>query len=111
MDGTAFAAYIGKVLVPEIEPRTVVICDTLATHKNIEAAAALRAHGCWCLYMPPDSPDLNPIEQAFLKLKAHLRKLGARTFSDLSEAIGNICDLLTPPECWDFIANAGYVPT
>ena len=81
MDGAAFAAYVREVLVPEIEPGTVVICDNLATHKNAEAAAALRAHECWVLYLPPYSPDLNPIEQAFAKLKAHLRKLGARTFS------------------------------
>jgi transposase len=77
MDGAAFAAYSREVLVPEIEPGTVVICDTLATHKNAEAAAALTAHGCWFLYLPPYSPDLNPIEQTFSKLKAHLRKVGA----------------------------------
>ena len=108
MDGAAFAAYVREVLVPEIEPGTVVICDNLATHKNAEAAAALRAHECWVLYLPPYSPDLNPIEQAFAKLKAHLRKLGARTFSDLFEAIGDICGLFTPEECWNFLANAGY---
>ena len=78
MNGAAFAAYIREVLVPEIKPGTVVICDNLATHKNCEAAAALRAHGCWFLYLPPYSPDLNPIEQAFSTLKAHLRKRGAR---------------------------------
>ena len=108
MNGAAFAAYIREVLVPEIKPGTVVICDNLATHKNCDAAAALRAHGCWFLYLPPYSPNLNPIEQAFSTLKAHLRKRGARTFSDLFEAISDICDLFTPNECWNSLANAGY---
>ena len=111
MDGAAFAAYIREVLLPEIEPRTVVICDNLATHKNAEAAAALQAHGCWFLYLPPYSPDLNPIEQAFAKLKAHLRKRGARTFTDLLAAIGDICDLFTPHECSKVLTNAGYAST
>ena len=84
MDGAAFAAHIREVLLPEIEPRTVVICDTLATHKNAEAAAALQAHGCCFLYLPPYSPDLNTIEQAFEKLKPHLQKLSARTFTQTS---------------------------
>ena len=65
MNGEAFAAYIWEVLVPEIEPGTVVIRDNLATHKNIKATAALRARELWFLYLPPYSPDLNPIEQAF----------------------------------------------
>jgi hypothetical protein len=107
MDGPAFAAYIREVLVPEITPGTVVILpshrfaaqndcratDNLATHRNKEAAAALKAHGCWFLYLPPYSPDLNPIEQAFSKLKAHLRRIGARSFTSVFKAIGEICDL------------------
>ncbi len=72
VDGEAFATYVREALVPEIQPETVVICDNLATHKNIEAAKALRDHRCWFLYLPTYSPDLNPIEQAFSKLKAHL---------------------------------------
>ena len=108
MDGAAVAAYIREVLVPEIKPGTVVVCDNLATHKNAEAAAELKAHGCWFLYLPPYSPDLNPIEQAFSKLKANLRKVGARTFADLFAAIGDICGLFTSDECWNLLANAGY---
>lgn len=89
MDGPAFAAYIREVLIPEIAPGTVVILDNLATHRNKEAAQALREHGCWFLDLPPYSPDLNPIEQAFSKLKAHLRKIGARTFTrPLHNALG-----------------------
>ena len=87
--------------MPKIEPGTVVICDNLATHKNAEAAAALRAHGCWFLYLPPYSLDLNLTEQAFSKLKAHLRKPSARTFSDL----------FTADECWNFFKNAEYAST
>ena len=73
--------------------------DNLATHRNKEAAQALRDHGCWFLYLPPYSPDLNPIELAFSKLKAHLRRIGARTFTKVFEAIGAICDLYDPTEC------------
>jgi transposase len=109
MDGTAFATYIREVLVPEIAPGTVVILDNLATHRNKEATQALRDHGCWFLYLPPYSPDLNPIEQAYSKLKAHLRRLGARSFTEVFEAIGAICDLYDPAECWNYSNAAGYV--
>lgn len=109
MDGPAFAAYIREVLVPEIAPGTVVVLDNLATHRNKEAAAALHAHGCWFLYLPPYSPDLNPIEQAFSKLKAHLRKRGARTFTAVFEAIGDISNMYSPQECWNYFTAVGYV--
>lgn len=108
-DGPAFAAYIREVLVPEIAPGTVVILDNLAAHWNREAAKALRDHGCRFLYLPPHSHDLNPIEQAFSKLKAHLRRIGARTFSEIFEAIGAICDLYDPTECWNYFNAAGYL--
>ena len=72
MDGPAFAAYIREVLVREIAPGTVVILDNLATHRNKDAAQALRDHGCWFLYLPPYSPDLNPIEQAILETESPL---------------------------------------
>jgi transposase len=94
MDGPAFAAYVKEVLVPVLAPGTVVILDNLATHRNIAAAHALRQAGCWFLYLPPYSPDLNPIEQAFSKLKAYLRKIGARNFTDLFKALGEICQAL-----------------
>ena len=111
MDGLAFAAYIRYVLVPELEPGTAVVLDNLATHRNREAEAALRAHGCWFLYLPPYSPDLNPIEQAFSKLKAHLRRIGARNFTDLFNAIGEVCKLFSPQECWNYFQAAGYAST
>ena len=74
MDGQAFSAYVSQVLVPELESGTVVILDNLATHQNAAAAKAMRDAGCWFLFLPPYSPDLNPIEMAFSKLKAHLRR-------------------------------------
>ncbi|KZX97860.1 DDE endonuclease [Sulfitobacter sp. HI0082] len=109
MDGAAFAAYVEKVLVPELAPGTVVILDNLATHKNASAAKAMRDAGCWFLFLPPYSPDLNPIEMAFSKLKAHLRRIGARTFTDMFNALGEICDLYSPEECWNYFKAAGYV--
>ncbi|MFD1882101.1 transposase, partial [Paracoccus pacificus] len=109
MDGPAFATYIRDVLIPEINPGTVVILDNLATHRNRQATEALRAHGCWFLYLPPYSPDLNPIEMAFAKLKAHLRRIGARTFTEVFKAIGQVCDLYGPDECSNYFTAAGYV--
>lgn len=109
MDGPAFTAYVREVLIPEIAPGTAVILDNLATHRNKEATAALKAHGCWFLYLPPYSPDLNPIEQAFSKLKAHLRRIGARSFTAVFRAISKICDLYDPTECWNYFKAAGYV--
>ncbi len=109
MNGAAFAAYVEKVLVPEILPGTVVILDNLATHKNAAAAKAMQNAGCWFLFLPPYSPDMNPIEMAFSKLKAHLRRIGARTFTDMFDAIAEICNLYSPEECWNYFRAAGYV--
>lgn len=109
MDGPAFAAYVEKVLVHELAPGTVVILDNLATHKNAEAAKAMRDAGCWFLFLPPYSPDLNPIEMAFSKLKAHLRRIGARSFTEMFDAIAEVCDLYDHQECCNYFNAAGYV--
>ena len=87
---------------------SVVILDNLATHNSDTAIRRLKAHGCRFLFLPARSPDLNPIEMAFSKLKAHLRRIGARTFDQLIEAIGDICNLFTPDECRNFFQAAGY---
>ena len=108
MNGMAFAAYIRDVLAPELEPGTVVICDNLAAHRNKDAAAALKAKRCRFLYLPPHSPDLNPIELAFSKLKAHLRRIGARTFDQMFDALAQTCDLFTLEEWWNYFCEAGY---
>ena len=110
MDRAAFNAYVTQVLIPELEPGTVIIMDNLPAHKSPEAQAALRQAGCWMLFLPPYSPDLNPIEMAFSKLKANLRRIGARTFSALIEAIGEICDMFSPMECSNYFTEAGYLP-
>ncbi len=86
----------------------MVILDNLAVHKSQRAAQALKARGAWFLFSPPYSPDLNPIEMAFSKLKAHLRAASARTFDALWSAIGDICGLYDPEECWNYFKEAGY---
>ena len=109
MDGPAFVTYVRDVLVPELEPGTVVILDNLPTHKSAKAAKIMRDAGCWFLFLPPYSPDLNPIEMAFSKLKANLRRIGARNFTDMFNALCEVCDLYTPDECWNYFRAAGYV--
>ena len=111
MNGPAFATYIRTQLAPLLMPGTAVILDNLSTHRNEAAAEALRDQGCWFLFLPPYSPDLNPIEQAYAKLKAHLRRIAARKFDHLIKAIGDVCDLFTPEECYNFFRNAGYAST
>jgi transposase len=111
IDGAAFEIYIRTQLAPALQPRTVVILDNLATHKNVAAAQALKDRKCWFLFLPPYRPDRNPIEMAFSKLKAHLRRTGARTFEQLLDAIGDICELFTPDECWNYMLAAGYAST
>lgn len=86
-----------------------MILDNLATHRNTEAAAALKAHGCRFLYLPPYSLDLNQIEQAFSKLKAHLRRISARSFTSVFDAIADICEMYAPQECRNDFQAAGYV--
>jgi transposase len=101
MTGEAFAAYFRQVLAPELLPGTVVFCDNLVTHRNKDAAQDLKEVGCWILYLPPYSPDLSPIDMAFSKLKEHLRRIGARTFDQMFDALAEVCDLFTPQECWN----------
>jgi transposase len=108
MDREAFNIYIETQLAPTLEPGDVVILDNLSVHKSAKAEAAVRARGAWMLFLPQYSPDLNPIEMAFAKLKAHLRKAAARTFDALIDAIGDICSLFQPTECWNYFTKAGY---
>lgn len=108
MDRDAFNIYIETQLAPTLQPGDVVILDNLSVHKSAKAEAVIRARGAWMLFLPQYSPDLNPIEMAFSKLKAHLRKAAARTFDALIEALGDICRLFQPPECWNYFVKAGY---
>jgi transposase len=108
MDRRIFETYIQTQLAPTLRPGDVVIMDNLAAHKGPAAEEAIRAKGAWVLFLPPYSPDLNPIEMAFAKLKAHLRARAIRTIDALWKAIGQICDLFTPEECANYFAAAGY---
>jgi transposase len=105
---SAFDTYIETQLAPTLSKGDIVILDNLAVHKSEKAAQCLKRQGAWFLFLPAYSPDLNPIEQAFAKLKAHLRKAEARTFEALWRTIGNICDLFQPHECWNYLKAAGY---
>jgi len=108
MNRKIFETYVETQLAPTLSPGDVVILDNLSSHKSEVAKAILRERGAWFVFLPPYSPDLNPIEMAFAKLKAHLRRIKARTIDDLWRAVGNICDLYTPEECWNFLKHAGY---
>jgi len=110
MNQAAFETYVETQLAPLLNPGTVVILDNLSTHKSPRAAEALKQSKSWFLFLPPYSPDLNPIEQAFSKLKAHLRRIGGRTYGDLIAAIGGICGLFDPTECWNFFKAVGHAP-
>ena len=100
--------YVETQLAPTLDPGDVVILDNLPSHKSEKAKNMLRQRGAWFLFLPPYSPDLNPIEMAFSKLKAHLRRIGARTIDDLRHAVGSICDLYSPEECSNYFKAAGY---
>lgn len=104
----AFHAYVEQVLVPELNPGDVVIMDNLSSHKAPAVREMIEAVGANLLYLPPYSPDFNPIEQAFSKLKAHLRNAAERTIHGLWNAIGRIIDLYSPAECANYFTNAGY---
>jgi transposase len=108
MTGEVFRAYVEQVLVPELQPGDVVVLDNLAAHKIAGIQEALRAADASLLYLPPYSPDLNPIEQVFAKLKALLRKAAARTKEALWTAIGELLDRFPAEECQNYLRNCGY---
>ena len=111
MNRELFELYVRTQLAPTLAPGDVVIADNLAAHKSPAAEKAIRERRAWLLFLPPYSPDLNPIEMAFSKLKAHLRKRAVRTIKDLWLAIGQICDLYPPDECLNYFIAARYDPT
>ena len=108
MNGEMFDRYIETQLAPTLLAGDVVILDNLSSHKSPRAARTLREIGAWFLFLPPYSPDLNPIEVAFSKLKALLTKAAARTYDELWQAVGRVCDLFTDEECYNFFRAAGY---
>ena len=108
MDGLAFEAYVTQVLVPTLRPGDIVVMDNLAAHKRTEIAIAIEATGARLLYLPPYSPDLNPIEMAFAKLKAAIRKGAARSIEHLVDVIARALATFTAQECLNFFTAAGY---
>ena len=110
INGELFQHYVDQILVPELRAGDIVIMDNLGSHKGAGVRAAIEAAGAALLYLPPYSPDFNPIEKAFSKLKAKLRKAAARTVDALWQVIGEVIDMFTPNECANYFASAGYDP-
>ena len=108
MDGPAFLAWIEQMLAPTLEPGDIVVMDNLPAHKPDAVRTAIEATGATLRYLPPYSPDLNPIEMAFSKFKALLKKAAARTIDDLRTAIAQALPQLTPNDCANYFTAAGY---
>lgn len=108
INGQCFRAYVEQQLVPVLEPGDIVVMDNLGSHKSAAIRQMIRAAGARLWYLPPYSPDLNPIEQVFAKLKASLRRAAARTFDAISNTIATALDRFSPQECANYIRNAGY---
>lgn len=102
INGEAFDTYVTTQLAPQLKPGDVVVWDNLNVHKSPGVREAIRARDAWVLFLPRYSPDLNPIEKAFSRLKTLLRKRKARTYDDLWKVVEHICDLFTRQECWNY---------
>lgn len=111
VNAESFLAWIVQFLVPTLKPGDIVVMDNLSSHKNPAVRAAIRAAGAKLFYLPPYSPDLNPIEKAFSKLKTLLRKANARTFEQVEKAIAELLGKITPQECRNYFQAAGYAAT
>lgn len=110
MNGDAFLAYLRRVLVPTLRPGDIVVMDNLGCHKSAAVRAEIEAVGAELRLLPPYSPDLNPIEFAFSKLKAHLRKVASRTKHALWSAVAAAIDTFSPAECANLFSATGYEP-
>ena len=111
IDAESFLAWVEQFLAPSLQPGEIVGMDNLSSHKDPRIRRAIRSAGAKLFYLPRYSPDLNPIEQAFAKIKTLLRKENARTFEQVEAAIARSLDKLTQRECRNFFAEAGYAPT
>ncbi|AMK25786.1 putative transposase C-terminus [Sphingobium sp. TKS] len=110
INGDWFEAYVAQVLVPELRPGDIVILDNLSSHKRASVQVLIEAAGATLRFLPPYSPDFNPIEKAFSRLKAMLRKAGERTVSGLWGLIGKLVDIFLPDECANYFKSCGYEP-
>lgn len=108
INGRSFLAYVEQFLVPTLSPGDIVILDNLGSHKGQAVRQAIRAAGAKLFFLPPYSPDLNPIEQVFAKLKTLLRKADERSIEATWRRIGSLLDRFTPAECANYFRNAGY---
>jgi transposase len=111
IDADSFLAWIEQFLVPTLRPGDIVVMDNLSSHRDPAIRCAIRNAGAKLFYLPKYSPDLNPIEQAFAKLKTLLRKAKARSFDAIEAAIAALLRTITPIECRNFFTEAGYAPT
>src|SRR5215208_2296142 len=111
IDGENFRTYVERVLVPTLKPGDIVIMDNLGSHKGKAVRQLIRAAGAKLLFLPKYSPDLNPIEQVFAKLKHLLRKASARTIEAVCAAIGQLLGAFSPDECANYFRNSGYALT
>jgi putative transposase len=111
IDGESFRIYVEKVLLPTLRKGDIVIMDNLGSHKGKAVRQLIRSAGARLFFLPKYSPDLNPIEQVFAKLKHLLRKAAARTADDVCAAIGELLGAFTATECANYFRNSGYAPT
>lgn len=111
MNGDLFVAYTQQVLVPTLRPGDIVLMDDLSSHKRVAAVRAIEDAGCSVVYLPPYSPDYNPIELAFAKIKARLRAAELRTIDKIERFFGTVHEAFTPDECGNYIRHAGYTAT
>ena len=111
INGERFLAYVEQFLVPTLKPGDIVVADNLGSHKGKAVRRAIKAAGARLLFLPKYSPDLNPIEKVFAKLKTLVRKAAPRSFDAISDAIKTALDNLSPKECANYLRNAGYAYT
>ena len=111
INGESFLAYVEQMLVPTLKAGDIVIIDNLGSHKGKAVRRAIRAAGAKLFFLPPYSPDLNPIEQVFAKLKTLLRKAAERTVETTWKRIGTLLEAFSPQECANYLANSGYAST
>jgi transposase len=111
INAESFLAWVVQFLAPTLKPGDIVVMDNLSSHKNIGVRAAIKAAGAKLFFLPPYSPDLNPIEKAFSKLKTLLRKENARTFEQVEKCIAALLKTITPDECVNYFKAAGYAST
>jgi putative transposase len=111
MTGDIFRQWLVEHLIPEMQPGSIVVCDNLPAHKVAQVRQCLESAGMGLLYLPAYSPDFNPIEQVFAKVKKLLREAAARSFNGICQALKPILERFSPAECSNYIRHAGYVQT